>query len=186
MREERDSEDLLLMRSLVQGEERALNALMEAWSGPLCAYLTRLLGDSATALDLAQETFVRVYLKRCDFNPKYRFSNWLFTIAHNLAKNHFRWKERHPLTLSETPPAPASDFSPSPRDHTITLEKLGALQAAIHQLPTEMREALITATWHGMTVAEIARMQDTTEKAVELRLYRARKILREALHEHLV
>jgi RNA polymerase sigma-70 factor (ECF subfamily) len=173
------------MRCLVDGEELALNALMDAWSGPLCAYLGRLLGDSATALDLAQETFVRVYRKRFEFNPKHAFSHWLFTIARNLAKNHFRWKERHPVTLCESPPDSPSASVPSPREHTMVSEKMDALQQAIQTLPGEMREALITATWHGMSVAEIARLQGSTEKAVELRLYRARKLLREALQEHL-
>ena len=48
-----------------------------------------------------------------------------------------------------------------------------------------MREVLILATWHGMPLAEIARVQDTTEKAAEVRLYRARKLLRELLMNHL-
>ncbi|MCX6838274.1 MAG: hypothetical protein NTX35_10745 [Verrucomicrobia bacterium] len=53
------------------------------------------------------------------------------------------------------------------------------------QLPPDMREVLILATWHGMSHLEIARVQNTSEKAVELRLYRARKLLRELLTDYL-
>jgi RNA polymerase sigma-70 factor (ECF subfamily) len=59
------------------------------------------------------------------------------------------------------------------------------MQRAIAQLPPDMREVIILATWHGMSHLEIACVQNTSEKAVELRLYRARKLLWELLTDYL-
>jgi RNA polymerase sigma-70 factor (ECF subfamily) len=88
----RDESDQTLMQALAEGTDDALNHLMDAWSAPLIAYLTRLTNSAATAEDLAQETFVRVYRYRLDFTPGKKFSTWLFAIATNLARNHARWR----------------------------------------------------------------------------------------------
>ena len=64
-------------------------------------------------------------------------------------------------------------------------ERRHAVQKAIHSLPHELREAVILSSYHDMTQAQIAKVQDTTEKAVEVRLYRARKMLRDLLADTL-
>ncbi len=64
--------------------------------------------------------------------------------------------------LSSRPNAP-------PDEQTIANERIAAVQKAVSELPQDMREVLILSTWHGMSHAEIARVQDTSEKAVELR-----------------
>ncbi len=184
----RDDLDLELMRCLAEGDDLALNRLMDAWSQPLIAYLTRLTGNSATAHDLAQEAFVRVHRHRMEFRQSQKFSTWLFAIATNLARNHFRWLNRHPETLLDHEnlrDLPMAAQNASPDEQTMANERLDAMQRAIAQLPPDMREVIILATWHGMSHVEIARVQNTSEKAVELRLYRARKLLRELLTDYL-
>jgi RNA polymerase sigma-70 factor (ECF subfamily) len=99
MTRDRDEFDIELMRCLAEGDDLALNRLMDAWSQPLIAYLIRLTGSDATAQDLAQETFVRVYRHRLEYRSSQKFSTWLFAIATNLARNHARWRGRHPETL---------------------------------------------------------------------------------------
>jgi len=188
MTRDRDEFDVELMRCLAEGDDLALNRLMDAWNPPLIAYLTRLTSNGATAQDLAQETFVRVYRHRLEYRSSQKFSTWLFAIATNLARNHARWRGRHPETLlghenlSELS-LPAQNASPD--EQTIANERIAAVQKAVSELPQDMREVLILSTWHGMSHAEIARVQDTSEKAVELRLYRARKLLRDLLSEQL-
>lgn len=188
MTSDREDLDAGLMRSLADGDDLALNRLMDAWSRPLITYLTRLTGSAASAKDLAQEAFVRVHRARFTFRPSHRFSTWLFAIATNLARNHARWRGRHPETILEHESLgeltiAAKDRSPA--EQAIANERVAAIQKAVSELPQDMREVLILTTWHGMSRAEIARVQDSSEKAVELRLYRARKLLRELLFDHL-
>jgi RNA polymerase sigma-70 factor (ECF subfamily) len=184
----RDDLDNEWMRKLAGGEELALNRLMDAWSEPIIAYLTRLTSNAATAADLAQETFVRVYRHRYRFSTSQKFSTWLFAIATNLARNHARWHDRHTETLlgHETlSNLPLAAAHAAPDERAIANECLIAVQNAVAELKHDLREVLILATWHGMSHSEIARVQDTSEKAVELRLYRARKMLRELLADHI-
>ncbi|MBK8035594.1 MAG: RNA polymerase sigma factor [Verrucomicrobiaceae bacterium] len=180
----RDELDAELMRTLAEGDDLALNRLMDAWSQPLISYLMRLTGSHATACDLAQESFVRVHRHRLEFRPSQKFSTWLFAIATNLARNHARWRSRHPEALTEPEnlrELRVASTHATPDQQAAANERLAAVQKAVSELPHDLREVLILSTWHGLSHAEIARVQDTTEKAVEVRLYRARKLLREIL-----
>lgn len=184
----RDELDAELMRALAEGDDLAMNRLMDAWSQPLISYLMRLTGSHATACDLAQESFVRVHRHRLEYRTSQKFSTWLFAIATNLARNHARWRSRHPEALTEPEnlrELPIAGSCASPDEQAAVNERLAAVQKAVAELPHDLREVLILSTWHGLSHAEIARVQDTTEKAVEVRLYRARKLLREMLGEHL-
>lgn len=183
-RDPRARQDAADMTALAEGDDQALNRLMDRWSQPLLAYLARLTGSATTAKDLAQETFVRVFRHRLNFYAGSCFSTWLFAIASNLARNHLRWHSRHPeilLSAEHLSSLPSQITEHSPETQAVARERLAAVQAAISKLPTDMREALILSTWHDLSHAEIAKVQNTSEKAVELRLYRARKALREQL-----
>src|SRR5882757_8340994 len=104
--------DVLAMERLQAGDDLALNEIMGRWKQPLAGYLLRQLGGHEDALDLTMETFVRVYESRHRYAPSARFARWLFTIATNLARNHARWKERHPEVALES-----KEGETSPLDH---------------------------------------------------------------------
>jgi RNA polymerase sigma-70 factor (ECF subfamily) len=176
------------MVRLADGQDIALNAIMERWQDRLAAFLLRLTGDREAAVSLAQETFVRLYRHRRRYNPRRAFSTWIFSIARNLARNHLRWRARHPETLME--PADLAEVSPSasgddPRSRAESRERLRAVEEAIRRLPPEQREALVLSVYEGLGHSEIAEITDATPKAVEVRLWRARRELRESLGEHL-
>ena len=109
---ETEQEDRDAMALLASGEDLALNAIMERWKSRLIAYLYRFTGNEATALELAEETFVRVYQSRAKFRAGGQFSTWLFGIAANLAKNHLRWQRRHPTVTIDEADTVASEGSP--------------------------------------------------------------------------
>ena len=183
-----EDDDAHLMTALASGNDPALNALMRRWSARLIAYLQRCCGDSATAHDLAQEAFVRVYKNRHSYDPARPFSTWIYTIATNLVRNHARWQKRHPVTLLDhetlSQAAPPDD-SPGPDDSLVDQERAAAVRQAIHVLPPELREPLILVTYEHLTNIQAASILGLSEKAVEMRLYRARQALRESLHSWL-
>ena len=94
-------DDILLMQRLASGEDLALNTLMSRWRERVAAFLLRMVGDHATAMDLTQEAFVRLYTSRHSYRPTAAFSTYLFHIAANLARSHARWKRRHPTVSME-------------------------------------------------------------------------------------
>ncbi len=179
-----EEEDAQFMVALASGNDPALNALMRRWSPRLSAYLHRCCPDPATAEDLLQETFVRVYQKRRSYDPARSFSTWIYTIATNLVRNHVRWQKRHPVTLLDhaslslaAPPAEQRD----PAETLERQERATAVRAAIQRLPEDLREPLVLSTYEHLPHAQIATILGLSEKAVEMRLYRARQTLREDL-----
>jgi RNA polymerase sigma-70 factor (ECF subfamily) len=177
------------MERLAAGQDAALNDLMERHATPVFHFLCRMVGNEDDASDLAQETFVRVFRARASFRTGEKFSTWLFTIAANLARNHFRWRSRHPNVSLETEAGeseqtlgsrlPATD--PAPNEQALAAERVAAVRTAVSKLPEDLREAVVLCEWEELSVAEAAAILETTSKAVESRLYRARQIQRERL-----
>lgn len=162
---------------------------MERWQGKLFPFLCRLTGDEASAADLAQETFVRVYEARRKVRPTGRFSTWLFTIATNLSRNLARWRRRHPTISLEEPGD--GDRSPSLGERLGSESPPGALlerrelceavRSAVLSLPEPLKEALVLFEYEELSYEEVAQVLGCSRKIVEMRLYRARKSLRKTL-----
>ena len=184
-----EDQDIQDMKRLVEGHDAALNDLMERHAGKLYHYLLRSLMDEADAADLAQETFIRVYQNRARFEVNNKFSTWLYSIASNLVRDRFRWRSRHPQVsldaknqttekefvdqLADTARNPSEDFQRA--------ESAQVVQSAIARLPEELRLPLVLAEYEERSQAEIAIILNCTVKAVETRIYRARKQLRTQL-----
>jgi RNA polymerase sigma-70 factor (ECF subfamily) len=174
-------EDADDMRALRRGDDSALDRLMARWQAPLRAFLCRHTQNEFDALDLAQETFVRVYRHRDRFRPEAaRFSTWLFSIALNLARDRARSLGRRPAAALETAPEQI-DPAAQPRAQAESNERAGAVRAAIAALPGDLRAAVILFEYEAKSHAEIAAIVKATPKAVETRLYRARRLLRKSL-----
>jgi RNA polymerase sigma-70 factor, ECF subfamily len=184
-----DALDKADMLRLAQGQDDALDTLMTRHAQSVFQFLYRMLGQEEDANDLAQDTFVRVFQARKSFRPNQAFRPWLYTIAANLARNHIRWRSRHPATSwqNETDPQGVAledklaAPTPDPTQVTVASEEAAAVQAAVQSLPPDLREAVVLCEWQELTMAEAAEVLQTTAKAVESRLYRARQNLRERL-----
>lgn len=173
------------MQRLAADEDLALNDLMARWRDRVAAFLLRMVGDHATAMDLTQESFVRLYSSRHSYKPTAAFSTYLFHIAANLARSHARWKVRHPTVPLENEAGDLThdpvDPQPTPDTAATLNEKAALVNKAIERLPAEMREALLLFAVEQMSQAEIAAVLRCSVKAVEVRVYRARQMLRQML-----
>lgn len=182
------TDDARLMARLAAGDDRALDTLMDRWKIRLTAFLARMTGDPTVAVDLAQETFVKLYFARARYRPSGKFPTFLFTIAANLARNHFRFLARHP-TLSLDQPhsdnarADAAMMDPSrgPSEHAVAAEREREIRAAIASLPDDQRVALALSLHEDLGTAEIAAIMGCSPKAVDNKLYLGRRRLRESL-----
>lgn len=190
-----DAQDRTDIQRLVAGDDGALNELIRRHGPTVHRLLLGLLNDPQDALDLAQETFVRVYQARHRFRTRDRFVPWLLTIATNLARNRLRWRQRHPTVPIETRSGDATDPAasspalisnePSPGERLLAQERLEAVRAAVAGLPAELREAVVLCEWEELSQAQAAAVLGTSAKAVESRLYRARQRLRSQLQHWL-
>ena len=177
------------MARLVAGHGPALNDLMERHASRLLGYLARSLQDESDAADLAQETFVRVFQNCMKFNPRMRFSTWLYAIATNLVKDRYRHRKRHPQVSLDAENAATGEAireslpeqKPSPSESLQGAERAEAVRQAVGQLPEELRVPLILSEYEELSHAEIGEVLECSAKAVETRLYRARNQLRDKL-----
>ena len=180
--------DAELMLRLKNGEDSVLNELMTRWQQSLVAFIYRYIGQETDALDLAQETFVRVYETRRRYTVQAKFSTWLFAIAANLCRNYLRWRQRRreagPETLDAENRDPAEgiqSLDDAPDQAAMRSESISLVKVAIDKLPHDLKTALLLYEYQSLSYAEIASVLSCSVKAVEMKLYRARQLLRETL-----
>ena len=177
------------MQLLVEGRDSVLNSLMERHSERLFRYLIRQLQNEDDAADIAQEAFVRVYQHRAKFDPRQRFSTWLYTIATNLARDRLKWRSRHPQVSLNQPVGEGDnimgdaipDSKPLPDAVLVSNERADAVRDVIATLPEDLRTAIILSEYQLLSNAEIANVLRCSVKAIESRIYRAKQRLRESL-----
>jgi RNA polymerase sigma factor CnrH len=182
--------DLLLVQALKVGQDRALNALMDRHREGIFRFVMRQVHNEADALELAMETFVRAYFNIEKFRPVAKFATWLHQIALNLCRDHLRSRAYQNSLRTTSFDAPAQEGGdPSlllgkecgPDQKTDRLEELSALEKAISELPEDLKSAFILTALEDRQQAETAELLGISLKAVETRVYRARKLLLEKM-----
>jgi RNA polymerase sigma factor (sigma-70 family) len=181
--------DLALWKELQQGDTSALDELMDRHKEGLFRFIYRYVQNEEDARDLLQETFVRVYFKRHQFQPRAKVSTWLFRIALNLCRDHARsraGKESRrteslftPTEGSEERQWEVPSKSAGPDEILAGKEDMVRLQMAIAELPHDLKTALVLTVLEDRSHKECAEILGTTVKAVETRVARARRFLEE-------
>ena len=175
------------MRLLAAGDNAALSTLVDRWQRPLLSFTYRYVQDRETAHELTQETFVNVYRNAQRYKPEQKFSSWIFKIASNLCKNHFRWRSRHPehslyeLIDDEARVPGELTAGTDPAGAAETADEAARVAAAVASMPHGMKVALLLHYYDGQSYREIASVIGCSERGVETRLYRARAALAERL-----
>jgi RNA polymerase sigma-70 factor (ECF subfamily) len=172
--------DEQLMIRVTTGDMEALGVLFERYKGPLYGFLYRLLHDVAWAEDLTLDVFLRVYDRRRTYKPGFKFSTWLFTIAHNLAADGMRQANRGEITLQNTVDD-VSSSDPSPPDAVARGELAEVVRLAVLSLPEDQRLVILLREFQGFSYREIAQVLGAGEDTVRVRAHRARQALRKAL-----
>jgi RNA polymerase sigma-70 factor (ECF subfamily) len=153
--DERSDESLLA--AVLAGEMEALAELVRRYQQPVANYLARLAGsDWALAQDLAQETFLRVL--RTNATRGHRpFKPWLYTIATNLARDHFKSSTtRREVRLEPEHGMTFLDATPGPEEAALRLEEAAALRCALDTLGEEYRVTLLLRFFADLSLQDIA------------------------------
>src|SRR5271157_1422119 len=173
-----------IARGLRRRDPDLLDRLIEQYQHRLLRYLVYLTGRRELAEDLFQETWIRVLERGHQFNDKYAFSTWLFTVARNLAIDHLRRKQPASLDgLMNDGNEDAAPFdvpetgSASAFDATLQREQNLHIAAGMQHLPAEYREALVLRFQEGMSLEEIASVARVPLGTVKSRIYRGLSLL---------
>ena len=162
-----------LIRGARMGSSSDFGAIVDRYGGRLLRFLIGRCGDRHTAEDLVQETFVRAWQSIDSFDGRWKLSTWLYTIASNLAIDHFRRKR--PARLSDRPlAAPPAD--PGAR-LAATDAAEGIWQTAGRLLPEAQHAALVLRYSEELEIAQIAEILGKSQANVRVLLHRARTTL---------
>ena len=178
-----------LVAEALAGSQPAFERIVRRYQRPVISLIVRLLGakgDRALAEDLAQETFVKAYLKLSAFDSSRRLSSWLFRIAHNTAMDAMRRAHvRSAISEDRARSAAALDESPAPSAaDPVETEALGrALDTALSRLRPEHRAAIVLRYEEGLPFEEVAHVLGVPESTARSYVHRARKQLAERLSE---
>ena len=134
---------------------------------------------------MLQETFVKVYFRAASFKPGYTVRTWIYSIAANLCRDHYRRKqtllERSLTTLEDWSLLPGKELSPS---QTVEQSEFANhVQKAIDSLSPELKLAFVLSVFDGMSHKECGKVLGKTAKAVERMVSRARQKLQAILGE---
>jgi RNA polymerase sigma-70 factor (ECF subfamily) len=174
-------DDDQLMARVAAGDEEAFRALVERWEEPLFAFLYHMVGNAEDALDLRQETLLRVVAQAGRYRPEGRFRSWLLRIGGNLARSALR-RRRLVRWLSFDPQRhdrPAATAAADARLEANDLRQ--AVRRALDRLPDRQRQAVVLRRYQGLGQREIAQAMGVSEGAVESLLSRAAETLRREL-----
>ncbi len=178
-------DDAALVDKFQRGDTEAFGELVRRYQDKVMATCVRMLGNREDAEDAAQEVFVRAFDALRRFDPRAKFSTWLYRVATNHCLNVLRARRvRRLLSLERGGLEPDGylvtaqrDPAPGP-DGAVEREELGrALWKAIDALPESQKVATVLARFGNLSYAEIAEVMETTVSAVESILHRAKRRL---------
>ena len=187
--------DADVARLAQKGREAAFRELVRRYERPVFSLVFRMVRDSATAEDLAQDTFIKVLNHIDKYRPEFKFSSWLFKIANNVAIDHLRRRHLDTISMDGAPNAATAadieatsfdiaDHAESALDVMEAKELGSAIEHAIGALRPEYRSCIMLRHVEGRSYEEIAATLDLPLGTVKTYIHRARHQLREAL-EHL-
>ena len=180
-----------LVAASLDGNHAAFGLLVRRYQRRLTAVLGQLVGDMEVARELSQEAFIRAWGALDRYDPQYRFSTWLFRIAHNLGIDQLRRRRLSTVSLvrqdaeGEEVELAVVDSSKDPLGYFENRELAEAMRVAIAGLRPEYRELVLLRHFAGLSYQDIANLKGMPLGTVKNKLFRAHSVLRRALQEYL-
>jgi len=178
-----------LMTRVAEGDDSAFEILVNRHQTSVLNLTYRFIGDRTQAKDLAQEVFIRVWQSAKGYEPRAKFTTWLYRITANLCLNElkssrrkkwfsFSWSDEHgEHTIEET----LADNAPSAEDLLLEKERSRQISDALQSMPENQRMALILKRYDDLSYQEIAQIIGCSVSAVESLLVRAKRTLQEKM-----
>jgi len=172
------------------GDSLAFHELFAKHGEALVNFAYRFVGRRDRAEELAQDAFLQIYRARARYQPKARFTTYLYRVATNLCLNELRRfeyqgktepLEGHPSRDEEPVRELADDRVPAAEEVVAGVETGSRIKKVLDKLPPNQRVALLLSRVEGLSYEEVAECLETTESAVKSLIFRATQTLREEL-----
>ena len=182
--------DSELVARAIAGREESFEELVRRYQRPIAAYVYRMVGDYDSALDLTQEVFIKVYGSLERYRPEFKFSTWIYRIAHNAAIDHLRRAggiRTEELEVEgeggRSYEKPLASSAPTPEQESERRERRAEIEEIVQSLPPAYRELIVLRHAHDLSYDEIAEVRGLPLGTVKNRIFRAREAMRALLVE---
>ena len=170
-------DELALVQRLKNGDEYAVNQIVEKYKNPLFAFILRIVDNHALAEDIFQETWIRMIRHIKGFRGDSLFSTWLFQIALNQSRNALKKIKRREFVPLEY----AESVADEPGVDAGDILQAEQIRALIAGLSIKMREVIVLRYYHDLSEKEISGIVGAPLGTVKSRLHRASGILRKKI-----
>ena len=175
-----------LVQTAVAGREASFEELVRRYQRPIAAYVYRMVGDYDAALDLTQEVFIKVYNSLSRYRAEFKFSTWIYKIAHNAAIDHLRRHAVREQALVTTVDGERREISIecrrlTPEQESERKERRSEIESVVQLLPSSYRELIVLRHSHDLSYDEMAEVTGLPLGTVKNRLFRAREAMRDLL-----
>jgi len=180
-------DDSELVRSVLEGDRKAFEMIIRRYEQPLVNYLARTLGDRETALDFAQDIFLKVFASLASYRPGYKFSTWLFKVASNHVIDHWRKKKIAAVSLDQplgedgSPRIQVEDRMESVGRAYELAEIRAKIEQALARIPAAFRELFVLRHVNEFSYEEIADIKGLPVGTVKNRVFQAKELIRKQL-----
>lgn len=185
-------DDRTLALEAARGREKAFRELLNRYERPVFSLIYRMVRDRSLAEDLAQDAFIRAFNAIGSYNPGYKFSSWMFKIAHNLTIDHLRKRRLDTISIHGSPNAVTADeqartslvlesSEERPDAYVENLELGSQIETAMGRLRPEYRAVTLLRHVEGYSYQEIADILEIPLGTVKTYIHRARLELKAAL-----
>jgi RNA polymerase sigma-70 factor (ECF subfamily) len=180
--------DADLITSAIAGRDGGFEELVRRYQRPIISYVYRMLNDYDSSLDVTQEVFIKVYNSLDRYSCDYKFSTWLYRIAHNAAIDHLRRNSVNPQSLETESGDGAYQLQiespdPTPEQQRERSEWRSEIEAVVKLLPAAYRDLILLRHSRDLSYEEIAEVTALPLGTVKNRLFRAREMMRGLLIE---
>ncbi|MBA3355328.1 MAG: sigma-70 family RNA polymerase sigma factor [Pyrinomonadaceae bacterium] len=180
----KDATDRDLVATATTGVEDSFEELVRRYQRPISAYVYRMVGDYEAALDLTQEIFIKVYGSLARYRSEFKFSTWIYKIAHNSAVDHLRRNAGRERSLSsgiegDQYELPIESGGLSPEQESERKERRLEIEGVVRSLPNAYRELIVLRHSQDLTYEEIVEVTGLPLGTVKNRLFRAREMMRQ-------
>lgn len=162
--------------------EEPFDAIVAAHHGEIYRYLLRTTGRASDADDLSQETFLRAFRAYRSLPADANVRPWLFAIATNLFRNHFRGEKRRRKAYAAVGAEGGGMDDPGPEGETLFLEARERMEAVIALLPVKQRLAFTLRKMHDLDYEAVGRMLDCSPESVRAHVFQAFRKIRQFLN----
>ncbi|MFQ6084229.1 MAG: RNA polymerase sigma factor [Candidatus Aminicenantia bacterium] len=182
-------DDKELVAQTLKGREEAFEMIIKRYQTPIINFIGRMVGEYQQAVDLSQEVFIKAYSSLSLFDPKYKFSNWLFKIASNLCIDFWRKKKIFTFSMDQSISSEnnlypqISDAKPSVIEQYEKKQLIQKLEKVIDKLPPSLRELFVLRHINDLSYQEIAQIKEIPVGTVKNKVFRAKERIKFLLEE---